>query len=83
MTRIAEINVFPNPTVSEFNIDLDAFKGEAVSIYVIDYYERTLMQAQTAERNIRFNSDALASGSYLILVRSESGKTAVATLLKP
>ena len=83
MARTAEINVFPNPAVSEFNIDLGAFKGEAVSIYVIDYYERTLMQAQTAERNFRFNSDALASGSYLILVRSESGKTAAASLLKP
>lgn len=81
--NFAEINVFPNPAVSEFNINLDAFKGESVSIYVVDYYERTLMQAQTAERNIRFDSDDLASGSYLILVRSESGKTAVATLLKP
>lgn len=81
--NFAEINVFPNPAVSEFNINLESFKGESVSIYVVDYYERTLMQAQTAERNIRFDSNALASGSYLILVRSESGKTAVSTLIKP
>lgn len=83
LPNTAQINVFPNPAVSEFNIDLSEFNGESVTIYVIDYYERTLMQTQIAEKNIRLESDALASGSYLILVRSESGKTAVATLLKP
>jgi hypothetical protein len=79
----ANINVFPNPAVSEFNIDLSEFNGESVDIFVIDYYERTVMQAQSSEKNIRLDSDALVSGPYLVLVRTKSGKTAATTLLKP
>lgn len=79
----AEIKLFPNPSVSEFSIDLNAFNGEAVQVYVIDYYEHTLIQAETSEKMLHLNADALASGSYLVLVRTKSGKTGVSMFLKP
>ena len=83
LPNTANITVFPNPAVSAFNIDLSEFNGESVDIFVIDYYERTVMQAQSSEKRIRLESDALASGPYLVLVRTKSGKTAASTLLKP
>ena len=83
LPNTANITVFPNPAVSAFNIDLSEFNGESVDIFVIDYYERTVMQAQSSEKRIRLELDALASGPYLVLVRTKSGKTAASTLLKP
>ena len=79
----ADIKIFPNPTVEEFNIDLTAFNHETVDIYVIDYYERTMMHETTSNEDIRLNATRLSSGTYLVLVRSKSGKTAASTLLKP
>jgi hypothetical protein len=69
--------------VEEFNIDLTAFNHETVDIYVIDYYERTMMHETTSNEGIRLNATSLSSGTYLVLVRSKSGKTAASTLLKP
>lgn len=78
-----DINLAPNPTNAQFSVDLGAFGGQEVSIYVVDYFERTVLEAKTSESTILMNAEHLSSGTYLVLARTADGKTAVSTLLKP
>ncbi len=68
--------------MNNFKVDLTAFKGQSVDVYVLDFYERTVFQTNTNGQNIQLNAQNWASGNYLLLIRSADGSTAAQNIVK-
>lgn len=83
LTPEVTINVYPNPVVDEFQVDLKGFNGKNVDVYVIDYFERTVYQSSTTASNISIDGKGWTAGNYLLLIRSKDGSTAAVNLVKP
>ncbi len=81
-SKAVSINVYPNPSLNNFKVDLTAFKGQSVDVYVLDFYERTVFQTNTNGQNIQLNAQNWASGNYLLLIRSADGSTAAQNIVK-
>ena len=73
----------PNPANESVQLDLKSFGGKAVTVYVLDYFERTIYEEKTNSASIKLNTQNWTPGTYLILVRSDDGTTAASPLLKP
>ncbi|MFM1897808.1 MAG: hypothetical protein RL577_48 [Bacteroidota bacterium] len=81
---IREVRVYPNPSSDRCQIDLSAFAGQEVSVSVVDYFERVVMNQTTqGGTTLAIPMADLASGTYLILVKAESGAQAASALVKP
>jgi hypothetical protein len=83
LTPEVTINVYPNPVVDQFQVDLKGFNGKNVDVYVIDYFERTVYQSNTIASNISIDGKNWTAGNYLLLIRSKDGSTAAVNLVKP
>ena len=81
-SKTVSINVYPNPAVNQFNVDLSAFKGQSVKIDVLDFYERTVFETNSSSKNIQLNANNWASGNYLLLIRANDGTTAAQNIVK-
>jgi hypothetical protein len=77
------VNVFPNPSTSKFNLDLSGFSGEEVTIYVVDFFERTVFETHTSDRSFLLDGSNWSSGNYLLLIRTNNGRTAAVQIGKP
>lgn len=81
-SKALSVNVYPNPSMNQFNVDLSAFKGQSVKIYVLDFYERTVFETNSSSKNIQLNASNWASGNYLLLIRGNDGTTAAHNIVK-
>ncbi len=81
-SKAVSINVYPNPTANQLNVDLSSFKGQSVKIYVLDFYERTVFETSTSSKSIQLNANNWASGNYLLLIRGNDGTTAAQNIVK-
>ena len=81
-SKSLNVNVYPNPSTQDFNIDMSAFNGQQVSVYVIDFYERTVFETSTTNKTLKLDSRNWASGNYLLLIRSSNGFTAAQNIVK-
>lgn len=82
-TEEVQASVYPNPSVDYFEINLSGFNGREVEISVIDFFERTILEASTKESQTRISSQDWTPGSYLLLIRSSDGATSAQTIVKP
>jgi hypothetical protein len=81
---IREVKVYPNPSTDRCQVDLSAFEGQEVSVTIVDYFERTVMSQTTqGGTTLSLPMADLASGTYLILVKGESGAQAASAVVKP
>ena len=76
------VNVYPNPSRSVFNIDLSGFSGDEVTIYVVDFFERTVFEKKSSDKSISIDGSNWSSGNYLLLIRTADGKTAATQISK-
>jgi hypothetical protein len=66
------VNVYPNPSNSEFNVQLNGASSEAVSVRVLDAQGRFIKSLRTSpNQTISLGSD-LKAGAYLLEVRQGS-----------
>lgn len=74
--KIIKLNVFPNPSNSMLNVDLNAFNSkETKTIELFDISERTVLKTNTNEVSTTLNISELPAGTYLLRVSNklESG----------
>ncbi len=83
VSKEVAVKVFPNPSSSNFNVDLSGFSGDDVTIYVVDFFERTIFEKTTRESKFLIDGSAWSSGNYLLLVRTKDGRTAAMQIAKP
>lgn len=83
LNKVVSMSLSPNPAVNNVQLDLQAFGGKAVSVYVLDYFERTICEEKTNGSALMLNTSNWTPGTYLILVRSDDGTTAASPLIKP
>jgi len=76
------VNVYPNPSRSVFNIDLSGFSGDEVTIYVVNFFERTVFEKKSNEKSISIDGSNWSTGNYLLLIRTADGKTAATQISK-
>lgn len=81
-SKTLNVNVYPNPSTQDFNIDMSAFNGQQVNVYVIDFYERTVFETSTSNKTLNLDSRNWANGNYLLLIRSNNGFTAAQNIVK-
>ena len=81
-SKTLNVNVFPNPSAQNFNVDLSAFNGQEVNVYVFDFYERTVFEKTTSGKSMNIDSKNWANGNYLLLIRSNNGFTAAQNIVK-
>ena len=81
-SKTLNVNVYPNPSTQDFNIDMSAFNGQQVNVYVIDFYERTVFETSTSNKTLKLDSRNWANGNYLLLIRSNTGFTAAQNIVK-
>jgi hypothetical protein len=81
-SKILNVNVYPNPSTQDLNIDMSAFNGQQVNVYVIDFYERTVFETSTSDKTLKLDSRNWANGNYLLLIRSNNGFTAAQNIVK-
>jgi len=81
-TKTLNVNVYPNPSTQDFTVDMTAFNGQQVDIYVLDFYERTVFETTTSNKTLKLNSKNWANGNYLLLIRSSNGLTAAQNIVK-
>lgn len=60
-----EINVFPNPTSSFINIDIETDEIPR-RLSVINFYGQLMSQYQVTDKNIILDTNSYASGSYIL-----------------
>jgi hypothetical protein len=75
-----DIALFPNPTDGQFDLELVNFMGEKVEIAITNIYGQTVrsetIQLANNEQEIRkYDLSGLQSGTYFVLVQSNSGRT--------
>jgi hypothetical protein len=64
-----EVNVYPNPTTSQFNIQLKSSSAEVAVIRVLDFTGRFIKAVKVSSNtNVNIGSD-LKAGAYLLEVR--------------
>jgi hypothetical protein len=83
VSKEVAVKVFPNPSSSNFNVDLSGFSGDDVTIYVVDFFERTVFEKTTRESKFLIDGSAWSSGNYLLLIRTKDGRTAAMQVAKP
>ncbi len=83
LSKEVGVAVYPNPSASIFNVDLSSFSGDEVTIYVVDFFERTVFEKKLKERNTSIDGSNWSSGNYLLLIRSADGRTAATQISKP
>jgi hypothetical protein len=83
INKVVSMGLAPNPANESVQLDLKSFGGKAVTVYVLDYFERTIYEEKTNSASIKLNTQNWTPGTYLILVRSDDGTTAASPLLKP
>jgi hypothetical protein len=76
------VNVYPNPSTQHFNVDMSAFNGQQVDVYVLDFYERTVFETTTSSKTLKLDSKNWSNGNYLLLIRSSNGLTAAQNIVK-
>jgi hypothetical protein len=75
--RSAKVQVFPNPTPGQININIPGNEGNS-EISITDIYGRTIMQQRSSLVNTRMNIARLAAGVYLVKV-SRNGQEIFST----
>ena len=76
-----KVAVYPNPTLSYFNVKVVSGRSETVEIRVYDMLGKIVQQARgAAEQTFRLG-DNIASGVYLIEVR-QAGETVTTKAIK-
>lgn len=81
-TKTLNVNVYPNPSTQDFNVDMSAFNGQQVDVYVLDFYERTVFETTTSSKTLKLDSKNWSNGNYLLLIRSSNGLTAAQNIVK-
>jgi len=81
-TKTLNVNVYPNPSTQDFNVDMSAFNGQQVDVYVLDFYERTVFETRTSNKTLKLDSKNWSNGNYLLLIRSSNGLTAAQNIVK-
>ena len=70
----ATLTVSPNPTNGELNIEITLPAEEAITLQLIDFYGRVVMEQQygtLSTQNVLLNLSGQASGIYYLQVRSD------------
>lgn len=74
-----ETNVYPNPVLDMYNIEFEIKTTSKVEIKIIDVNGKLVKilysdNARAGKNVLSFNKGALESGTYFILLKTESGK---------
>ncbi len=74
------LNVFPNPTVDNFNVEFELTETEDLSINLVNVMGQTVRTIETGsfvagEHRINVNVADLAAGTYFVTIRNSVGVT--------
>jgi hypothetical protein len=75
------VQVYPNPSVGDFNIRLSGGSSEEVEVRVMDVQGRSIRQLRSAYQGIITLGSELKSGVYLLEVR-QGNKRQTTRILK-
>lgn len=70
----ASLQVFPNPTTGQLNVEILLPQEEAVTIQLVDFYGRIILEhdyGQMDSRTVMLNLSGQASGIYYLHVQSD------------
>lgn len=67
-SSIGEFKVYPNPFSSDLNIDVIGY--DEVSIFIMDFFGRTVYTTNTNQSVLNINTDTWHQGMYLIRIES-------------
>lgn len=73
---IVDFNVFPNPSASEFNIELNLEQSEKMSIYVSDFMGRVVQELVNEQEIIQYHESIsldVNPGVYFVNVKTATG----------
>lgn len=75
--EISNIRIYPNPVQSEANIQFDMKQAGNISLSVVDLMGRVVMRESynnfgVGSQEIRLNASNLSTGSYLVVMKSNS-----------
>jgi hypothetical protein len=77
-----EINLYPNPTDTEFVLSISNQNREAYSIAIYDTQGQKIEERTTSANSTTFNISNYPKGVYFVRVFSESGKSMTEKLIK-
>lgn len=73
--------VYPNPYTNLVTLNLADNQGQS-EITVLDMAGRVVFSSIETGTNLQLNLEQLSDGAYILMVRSENGKTAMSRLIK-
>ncbi|MCC7464983.1 MAG: T9SS type A sorting domain-containing protein, partial [Saprospiraceae bacterium] len=79
-SAVPELLLFPNPTGGELYADFSAWEGQMLQVQVLDAQGRLVLQravAATTDAQLFELPEKLASGLYIMDLRTEAGERAV------
>ncbi len=77
-----KVKIYPNPSSSELNIEMENFSNSNYSVEIYSSIGQKLSSRRMNEKLISLNTDNLANGSYLVLVRKENGEVGFSKLVE-
>lgn len=76
LSKLSQLNLFPNPTLDHLIIDMNSEVSEILSISIVNQLGQTLLtkqiDLQTGANKVRFDLSSLPSGSYFSVMNSNS-----------
>jgi len=79
-------NVYPNPTVGNATLNINATEYSAITINILDITGKVVMQQNNnltvGNNSIEMNTQSLTNGMYIISIQSENGNISNLRLVK-
>lgn len=67
----ADIRLFPNPVVTQLNVNVDLLKNEILNYAMIDVNGKQILSGQLSNNSNVINTSNLAAGFYILKLNSE------------
>ncbi len=67
----ADIRLFPNPVVTQLNINVDLLKNEVLNYAMIDVNGKLILTGKLSNNSNTINTSDLAAGFYILKLNSE------------
>ncbi len=75
LAALKSVNIYPNPASHELYIDLDHFYTSDLILTIFNLQGQTVKQTFATSQLVRFNTQMLPEGLYILTIRSEQTLT--------
>lgn len=81
LDKPGQVQVFPNPAVNKFTLQLDNFQGEHYDLTICDLFGREVRRIEITSRETEITTENLPAGIYLYQLKNDFQNTGTGKLV--